>query len=156
MSRRNRPEPREVIPNPKYGNETVSRLVNKVMLRGKKATAESIVYTAIDTMENRLKKPGIELLEQAVKNATPLIEVRPRRVGGATYQVPMEIREDRRMTLALRWLIQSARKRPGKSMADKLAGELMDAYQNQGSTVKKKEDTHKMAEANRAFAHYRW
>jgi len=98
----------------------------------------------------------VESLEQAVRNATPLIEVRPRRVGGATYQVPMEIRDDRRMTLALRWLIASARKRPGKSMADKLAGELSDAFQNQGSTVKKKEDTHKMAEANRAFAHYRW
>jgi small subunit ribosomal protein S7 len=156
MSRRNRPEQREVLPDPKFGNETVSRLVNKVMVSGKKATAEGIVYTAMDTMENRLKKPAIELLEQAVRNATPMIEVRPRRVGGATYQVPMEIREDRRMALALRWLIQSARKRPGKSMSDKLAGELMDAYQNQGSTVKKKEDTHKMAEANRAFAHYRW
>jgi small subunit ribosomal protein S7 len=156
MARRNRPEKREVTPDPRYGNETVSRLVNRVMLDGKKSTAEGIVYGAMEVMEGRLKKPALELLEQAVRNATPLIEVRPRRVGGATYQVPMEIREDRRMTLALRWLIQSARKRPGKSMSDKLAGELMDAYQNQGATVKKKEDTHKMAEANRAFAHYRW
>jgi small subunit ribosomal protein S7 len=156
MSRRNRPEEREVLPDPRYGNQTVARLINKIMLRGKKAVAESIVYDAMDTMENRLKRPALELLEQAVRNATPLIEVRPRRVGGATYQVPMEIREDRRMALALRWLIQSARKRPGKSMADKLAGELMDAYQNQGATVKRREDTHKMAEANRAFAHYRW
>jgi small subunit ribosomal protein S7 len=156
MARRNRPEKREVTPDPRFGNETVSRLVNKIMLSGKKATAEGIVYGAMEVMEGRLKKPAIELLEQAVRNATPLIEVRPRRVGGATYQVPMEIREDRRLALALRWLIQSARKRPGKTMADKLAGELMDAYQNQGATVKKKEDTHKMAEANRAFAHYRW
>jgi small subunit ribosomal protein S7 len=156
MARRNRPERREVIPDARYGNETVARLINKVMQRGKKATAETIVYDAMVTLENRTKKPALESLEQAVRNATPLIEVRPRRVGGATYQVPMEIREDRRMTLALRWLIASARKRPGKSMADKLAGELSDAFQNQGATVKKKEDTHKMAEANRAFAHYRW
>ncbi len=145
-----------MIPDARYGNETVARLINKVMQRGKKSTAETIVYDAMETLENRTKKPALESLEQAVRNATPLIEVRPRRVGGATYQVPMEIREDRRMTLALRWLIASARKRPGKSMADKLAGELSDAFQNQGSTVKKKEDTHKMAEANRAFAHYRW
>ena len=156
MARRNRPERREVIPDARYGNETVARLINKVMQRGKKSTAETIVYDAMEVLENRTKKPALESLEQAVRNATPLIEVRPRRVGGATYQVPMEIREDRRMTLALRWLIASARKRPGKSMADKLAGELSDAFANQGSTVKKKEDTHKMAEANRAFAHYRW
>jgi small subunit ribosomal protein S7 len=156
MARRNRPEKREIIPDARYGNETVARLINKVMLSGKKSTAEGIVYGAMATMETRIKKPALECLEQAVRNATPLIEVRPRRVGGATYQVPMEIREDRRMALALRWLIQSARKRPGKSMAEKLAGELMDAYQNQGPTVKKREDTHKMAEANRAFAHYRW
>jgi small subunit ribosomal protein S7 len=156
MSRRNRPEKRETVPDPRYGNLTVARLINKVMLSGKKATAEGIVYGALETMEARLKRPALEVLEQGMRNATPLIEVRPRRVGGATYQVPMEIREDRRMSLALRWLIQSARKRPGKTMADKLAGELMDAFQNQGATVKKKEDTHKMAEANRAFAHYRW
>jgi small subunit ribosomal protein S7 len=156
MSRRNRPEKREVLPDPRYGNVTVQRMINKVMESGKKATAESIVYGAMDIMEGRLKKPALEVLEQGVRNATPLIEVRPRRVGGATYQVPMEIREDRRMSLALRWLIQASRKRSGKTMADKLASELMDAYSNQGGTVKKKEDTHKMAEANRAFAHYRW
>jgi small subunit ribosomal protein S7 len=126
------------------------------MLSGKKATAESIVYGAMQVMEARIKKPALELLEQGVRNATPMIEVRPRRVGGATYQVPMEIREDRRMALALRWLIASSRKRSGKTMAEKLAAELMDASQNQGATVKKREDTHKMAEANRAFAHYRW
>jgi small subunit ribosomal protein S7 len=156
MSRRNRPEKREVIPDARYGNVTVARLISKVMLSGKKATAERIVYDAMDVMESRLKKPALELVETGIRNATPLIEVRPRRVGGATYQVPMEIREDRRMALALRWLVQSARKRPGKTMAERLAGELMDACQNQGNTVKKKEDTHKMAEANRAFAHYRW
>jgi small subunit ribosomal protein S7 len=156
MSRRNRPEKREVIPDPRYHNELVSRLVNKLMYSGKKATAERIVYGAMDTLETKAKKPAIEVLEQAIRNATPIIEVRPRRVGGATYQVPMEIREDRRLALALRWLLQSARKRPGKSMVDRLSGELMDAYQNQGNTVKKKEDTHKMADANRAFAHYRW
>jgi small subunit ribosomal protein S7 len=156
MSRRNRPEKREVIPDPRYHNELVSRLVNKLMYSGKKATAERIVYGAMDNLETRAKKPALEVLEQAIRNATPIIEVRPRRVGGATYQVPMEIREDRRLALALRWLLQSARKRPGKSMIDKLSGELMDAFQNQGNTVKKKEDTHKMADANRAFAHYRW
>jgi small subunit ribosomal protein S7 len=126
------------------------------MLRGKKSVAESIVYDTMVVLENRGKKPANEVLEQAIRNATPMIEVKPRRVGGATYQVPMEIREDRRLALALRWLIQYARKRPGKSMVDKLSAELMDAFNNQGSTIKKKEDTHKMAEANRAFAHYRW
>jgi small subunit ribosomal protein S7 len=156
MSRRNRPERRVLNPDPRYGNLTVARLINKIMISGKKATAEQIVYGAMEAMEARLKRPAVEALELGVRNATPLIEVRPRRVGGATYQVPMEIREDRRLALAIRWLIQSARKRPGKTMADKLAGELMDACQNQGAAVKKREDTHKMAEANRAFAHYRW
>ncbi len=156
MSRRNRPEPRVVLPDPRYNNILVSHLVNKIMLDGKKSTAEGIVYGAIEVLENRTKKPGIEALEQAIRNATPMIEVRPRRVGGATYQVPMEIREDRRLALALRWLIQNSRKRSGKSMVDKLSAELFDAHNNQGNTVKKREDTHKMAEANRAFAHYRW
>ena len=156
MSRRNRPEPRVVLPDPRYNNMLVSHLVNKIMLSGKKSTAESIVYGAISVLEQRTKKPGIEALEQAIRNATPMIEVRPRRVGGATYQVPMEIREDRRLALALRWLIQSSRKRAGKSMIDRLSSELFDAFNNQGNTVKKREDTHKMAEANRAFAHYRW
>ena len=156
MSRRNRPEKREIIPDPRYNNELVSRLVNRLMLNGKKATAERIVYGAMTNLETRAKKPALEVLELAVRNATPSIEVRPRRVGGATYQVPMEIREDRRLALALRWLLQNARKRPGKSMIDKLSAELMDAYNNQGNTIKRKEDTHKMAEANRAFAHYRW
>jgi small subunit ribosomal protein S7 len=154
--RRNRPEKRVVLPDPRYNNELVAHLINKIMLSGKKATAERIVYGAMETLEARSKKPAVEALEQSLRNATPMIEVRPRRVGGATYQVPMEIREDRRLALALRWLIQNARKRSGKSMADKLSGELFDAFNNQGNTVKKREDTHKMAEANRAFAHYRW
>jgi small subunit ribosomal protein S7 len=154
--RRNRPEKRVVLPDPRYNNELVAHLINKIMLSGKKATAEQIVYGAMETLESRAKKPAVEALEQSLRNATPMIEVRPRRVGGATYQVPMEIREDRRLALALRWLIQNARKRSGRSMADKLSGELFDAFNNQGNTVKKREDTHKMAEANRAFAHYRW
>ena len=156
MSRRNRPEQREILADPRFNSGLVARLVNKLMLSGKKSVAEQIVYGMMDTLESRAKKPALEVLEQAVRNATPIIEVRPRRVGGATYQVPMEIREDRRLALALRWLIQNARKRPGKSMVDRLSGEMMDAYQNQGNTIKRKEDTHKMAEANRAFAHYRW
>lgn len=156
MSRRNRPERRAIVPDPRYGNLLVSSLINKLMWNGKKSTAENIVYGALEALETRTKKPAMEALEQAMRNVTPVIEVRPRRVGGATYQVPMEIREDRRQALALRWLLQSARKRPGKSMIEKLSGELADAFNNQGNTVKKREDTHKMAEANRAFAHYRW
>ncbi len=156
MPRRNRPERREILPDPRYNNVLVANLINKLMWNGKKSTAERIVYGALENLEARTKKPALEALEQAVRNATPVIEVRPRRVGGATYQVPMEIREDRRLALALRWLLQSARKRPGKSMIEKLSAELADAFNNQGNTVKKKEDTHKMAEANRAFAHYRW
>ena len=156
MARRNRPEKRMVLPDPRYNSELVQHFVNNIMLSGKKATAERIIYGAMGVLETRAKKPALEVLEQAVRNVTPIIEVRPRRVGGATYQVPMEIREDRRLALALRWLIINARKRPGKTMVDKLSGELMDAFQNQGNTIKKKEETHKMAEANRAFAHYRW
>jgi small subunit ribosomal protein S7 len=156
MARRNRAEKRVVAADARYNSVLVSSFVNKMMIAGKKSTAEQILYDAMDTMEARAKKPALEVLEQAVRNATPIIEVRPRRVGGATYQVPMEIREDRRLALALRWLIQNARKRPGKSMREKLSNELMDAYNNTGTTVKRKEDTHKMAEANRAFAHYRF
>ncbi len=156
MARRNRPEKRVVVPDPRYSNELVAHLINVVMLSGKKSTAEGIVYGAMEVLETRTKKPALESLEQAIRNVTPMIEVRPRRVGGATYQVPMEIREDRRLALALRWLIMYARKRPGKSMVDRLSGELLDAFNNQGNTIKKREDTHKMADANRAFAHYRW
>jgi small subunit ribosomal protein S7 len=134
----------------------VARFVNKLMRDGKKNTAQSIFYDALDIVESRAKRPGLEVFEQAVKNATPIIEVKPRRVGGATYQVPVEVRPDRQLSLAIRWLVGTARQRPGKSMAEKLANELLDAANNTGQTVKKREDTHRMAEANRAFAHYRW
>ncbi len=156
MARRNRATKRPVAPDTKYNNMVVTSFINKLMSNGKKTTAASIFYNALDLAENRTKKPGFEVFEQAMKNATPLIEVRPRRVGGATYQIPLEVRPDRRQSLAIRWLVASARSRSGKSMAEKLAAEFVDAANNQGATVKKREDTHKMAEANRAFAHYRW
>ena len=156
MSRRNRPERRVVAPDVRYNSELVARFCNKLLLNGKKSVAMRLIYDAFAIIEQRTKKPALEVFEAAVKNATPLIEVRPRRVGGATYQVPMEVRPERRMSLALRWLVQSARQRSGKSMAEKLAAELMDASAGQGASVKKKDDTHRMAEANRAFAHYRW
>jgi small subunit ribosomal protein S7 len=156
MSRRAQATKRGISPDAKYGNETVAQLINKVMTRGKKSTAEKIVYGAIDIMGQGGAKEPVNALEQAVKNATPQLEVKPRRVGGATYQVPIEVRPDRGLSLALRWLVASARARGGKSMAEKLAAELSEAAQGQGVTIKKREDTHKMAEANRAFAHYRW
>jgi len=135
---------------------TVARFINKLMESGKKSTAQRLLYDALTIAEGRLRRPGIEIFDQAMRNATPILEVRPRRVGGATYQVPVEIPPERRISLAMRWLVQTARKRPGRSMAERLANELMDAAQNTGTTIKRREDTHKMAEANRAFAHYRW
>ncbi|MCH8900718.1 MAG: 30S ribosomal protein S7 [Chloroflexi bacterium] len=156
MSRRSRAVRREVIPDAKYGNRLLSMFINKVMQRGKKSIAERIVYQALDTIEEQQKRDPLEVFEQAVQNATPTIEVKPRRVGGATYQVPVDIRAERRLALALRWLLASARARRGRSMVERLAAELSDAASGQGSTVKKKEDTHRMAEANRAFVHYRW
>jgi small subunit ribosomal protein S7 len=156
MPRRNRPPHRQIIPDPRYGSELVARFINKLMERGKKSTAERVLYQALDAAEERVKRPGIEVLEQAMRNATPMVEVKPRRVGGSTYQVPMEIRPDRREALAIRWLIGSARARSGKPMAERLAAELMDAANNTGTTVRKREETHRMAEANKAFAHYRW
>jgi small subunit ribosomal protein S7 len=156
MARRNRAPKRYIEPDIKYNSQLVAGFINKLMKHGKKTVAASIFYKALDQIEERTKKPGIDVFEQAVKNATPLIEVRPRRVGGATYQIPLEVRPDRRRSLAVRWLVSSARARTGKSMSEKLAAELMDAANNQGPTVKKREDTHRMAEANRAFAHYRW
>jgi small subunit ribosomal protein S7 len=156
MPRRNRPPKREIAPDFKYNSVLVSRFINKLMRQGKKSKAESVFYDALDIVEGRARRPGLEVFEQAVKNATPIIEVKPRRVGGATYQVPVEVRPDRQLSLAIRWLLQSARSRPGKSMAEKLANELMDAANSTGTTIKKREDTHRMAEANRAFAHYRW
>ena len=156
MSRRNRAPRRQILPDAKYGNRLLSRFINRIMTSGKKSTAERVVYDGLALAEDRMKRPAIEVFEQAIQNATPVVEVKPRRVGGATYQVPVEIEGDRRVALAIRWLIQNSRKRSGRSMAEKLAGELMDTAQGVGNTVKKKEDTHKMAEANRAFAHYRW
>jgi len=156
MPRRARPTDRPKLPDRKYGNVTVQQFINKVMRDGKRSTAEGIVYDAVDRAEQATRKPAVEVFESAMKNATPLLEVKPRRVGGATYQVPVEIPAARRGSLAMRWLIQSARKRPGKSMAEKLAGELMDAMNNTGAAVRRKEETHKMAEANKAFSHYKW
>jgi small subunit ribosomal protein S7 len=156
MPRRNRPPRRELEPDIKYNSVMVTGFINRLMMRGKKSIAERILYDAFDIIEDRIRKNPLDVFEQAVTNAAPILEVKPRRVGGATYQVPVEVRPERRLSLAMRWLVQNARKRTGKSMAEKLAAELMDAAQGQGATVKKKEDTHKMAEANRAFAHYRW
>jgi small subunit ribosomal protein S7 len=156
MPRRNRPPKREIAPDIKYNSVLVSQFINKLMARGKKSTAQRIFYDALDIVEARAKRPGLEVFEQAVKNATPILEVKPRRVGGATYQVPVEVRPDRRLSLAIRWLVQTTRNRSGRSMAEKLANELLDAANNTGATIKRREDTHKMAEANRAFAHYRW
>lgn len=156
MARRNRATKRPVKPDVKYNSRMVSSFINKLMQDGKKTTAARIFYDSLEIVEGRAKKPGIEIFEQAMRNATPQIEVRPRRVGGATYQIPLEVRPERRESLAIRWLVTSTRARSGKSMAEKLAAEFMDAANNQGATVKKREDTHKMADANRAFAHYRW
>ena len=156
MPRRARAEKREVIPDAKFRSTTVARLIAKVMMRGKKRTAEGIVYGALDLLGQQVSKDPVAALEQAVRNATPLLQVKPRRVGGATYQVPVEVQPDRGLFLALSWLVKSAKARKGKAMMDKLAEELADAFQGQGVTIKRREDTHRMAEANRAFAHYRW
>ena len=154
--RRNRAELRKVIPDPRYHSEVVAKFVNNVMERGKKSIASSIVYDALAIIEDKTKRPGIEVFEEAMRNATPQIEVKPRRVGGATYQIPMEPSPERKQALAMRWLIENSRKRSGRDMAARLAGELMDAARNEGNTIKKRDDTHKMAEANQAFAHFRY
>ena len=156
MPRRAPAEKREVTPDAKYHSITVTRLINRVMMCGKKRTAERIIYDALLSLEKQVSKEPVDALEQAIKNATPLLEVKPRRVGGATYQVPVEVPPDRALSLAMRWLVKSARARTGKSMMERLAAELADAFNGQGVTIKRREDTHKMAEANRAFAHYRW
>ncbi len=156
MPRRARATRREITPDARYHDVTVARIINKVMTQGKKSTAEKIVYGALQSMEQQERKNPVSILEQAVRNASPLLEVKPRRVGGATYQVPVEVRPERSLSLALRWLIKSARARAGKSTAEKLAAELSDASKGLGATIKKREDTRRMAEANRAFAHYRW
>ena len=156
MPRRYRPAKRKVNPDAKYNSELVSRFVNKLMMNGKKSTAVAIVYDAMDIIEQRMGRPPLEVFEEAISNAAPVLEVKSRRVGGATYQVPIEVSPGRRTSLAMRWIIGHSRARSGKSMAEKLSAELMDAARNVGVTIKKKEDPHKMAEANRAFAHYRW
>jgi small subunit ribosomal protein S7 len=156
MPRRARVVKRAVESDARYGNRTLSKFINKIMARGKKSVAETIVYDAMQRIENQTRRNPVDTFEQAMRNATPILEVKPRRVGGATYQVPVEIKGDRRFALAIRWLISSARARGGRSMAEKLAAELMDAAHGTGATVKKRDDVHRMAEANKAFAHYRW
>lgn len=156
MPRRFRPEKREVEPDLRYDSKRVSMFVNRLMKDGKKSTAQTILYDAFEIMEERMGKPALEIFEQALDNAMPRVEVRPRRVGGSTYQVPVEVPPHRRVSLAMRWLLFAARNRSGRSMAEKLSAELMDAANNQGAAVKRKDDAHRMAEANRAFAHYRF
>ncbi len=156
MPRRNRPPKRQIAPDVRYNSVLVSRFVNRMMRGGKKSVATRIFYDALDIMEARTKRDSLETFEKAVQNAMPVIEVKPRRVGGSTYQIPVEVFGNRRLTLAIRWLLESTKARPGKSMAEKLAAELLDASQGVGVTIKRKEDTHRMAEANRAFSHYRW
>ncbi|MEG3087253.1 30S ribosomal protein S7 [Sphingomonas sp. PB4P5] len=156
MARRRRPEKRIILPDPKYGDEVLSKFMNSVMLDGKKSVAELIVYGALETVETRAKKDPLSVFHDALNNVKPNIEVRSRRVGGATYQVPVEVRFERSQALAIRWLIGAARNRSENTMAARLSGELLDAANNRGNAVKKREDTHRMAEANRAFSHYRW
>ena len=156
MARRRRPEKREILPDPVYGDQVLSKFMNSVMLDGKKSVAEQIVYSALETVEQRAKREPIGVFHDALNNIKPGIEVRSRRVGGATYQVPVEVRPERAQALAIRWLITSARNRSENTMSARLSGELMDAANNRGNAVKKREDTHRMAEANRAFSHYRW
>jgi small subunit ribosomal protein S7 len=156
MSRRHRAEKRENHPDPKFGDLNVSKFMNYVMYDGKKSAAEKIVYGALERIEGKLRRPPVDAFKEALDNVMPSIEVRSRRVGGATYQVPVEVRPERRMALAMRWIITAARSRNETTMVDRLSNEIMDAAQNRGSAVKKREDTHRMAEANRAFSHYRW
>ena len=156
MPRRARVTNRKVNPDSKYGSVTVSILINKMMFGGRKATAEHVVYDAMDIVNKKLNTEPLPVVEQALKNATPVLQVKSRRVGGATYQVPIEVEPERGLSLAMRWVISFSRARGGKSMAEKLAAEIIDASQGQGASIKKRQDTHKMAEANKAFAHYRW
>ena len=156
MSRRHAADKRDIIPDPKFGDVVVSKFMNSIMKEGKKSVAERIVYGALDRMQSRAKTDPVQLFRQALENVMPAVEVRSRRVGGATYQVPVEVRPERRQALAIRWIIQAARDRSGHSMTEKLSAELLDAFNRRGNAVKKREDTHKMADANKAFAHYRW
>jgi len=154
--RRRRPVKREILPDPKYGSKLVTKFINCMMMEGKKGVSETILYRAMDIIKERTQKDPIEVFVQSLENVKPLVEVKSRRVGGATYQVPVEIRPERRQALGIRWLVLNSRNRSEKTMFQKLAGELLDAYNNTGTSIKKKEDTHKMAEANKAFAHYKW
>jgi small subunit ribosomal protein S7 len=156
MPRRAKIQRRIPTPDARYNSELVTRFINKIMQRGKKGLAERIMYDALQNIQDRTGQDPLEVFERAVTNATPMLEVKPRRVGGATYQVPVQIEGQRRQSLAIRWLLTSARNRPGKAMADKLANELLDAYNGTGATIKRREDTHRMAEANRAFSHFRY
>jgi small subunit ribosomal protein S7 len=155
MPRRKSPAKRQVVPDPKFNNTHITMFVNRMMYGGKKSIAQTIMYTALDVVEERVKRNPVDVFEQALRNVTPAIEVKPMRVGGATYQVPVEVPHDRAISVAMRWLLESARSRGGRNMAEKLANEIMDALNGQGASVKKKDDTHRMAEANRAFAHFR-
>jgi len=156
MPRKGAVPKRQILPDPRFNSKVLARFINKVMLAGKKSTAERVTYGALSIVGEKTGREPMDIFTQALGNAQPMVEVRPRRVGGATYQVPMEVRPDRRQAMAMRWLILYARKRPGHSMEEKLASELMDAANNLGASVKKREDTHKMADANKAFAHYKW
>lgn len=156
MSRRRVAEKRSILPEPKYGDQTLAKFINMVMQSGKKSVAEKIVYGALGEMNNKKNADALALFNQALNNVRPIVEVKSRRVGGATYQIPVEVRQDRSVTLAMRWLVDASKKRSEKNMGLRLAGELLDAAENRGSAIKKREDTHKMAEANKAFSHYRW
>ncbi|WP_210529101.1 30S ribosomal protein S7 [Rubellimicrobium arenae] len=156
MSRRHAAEKREVLPDAKYGDRVVSKFMNNLMVDGKKSVAETIVYNAFERVQGRVRREPVEVFHEALDNIKPAVEVRSRRVGGATYQVPVEVRPERREALAIRWLIDASKKRNENTMEERLAGELLDAMNNRGSAVKKREDTHKMADANKAFSHYRW
>ena len=156
MARRHAAVKRPILPDPKFGSEMVAKFINMLMLNGKKSVAEKVVYGALDTIGGKTKGDAMEVLQSALDNVRPMVEVKSRRVGGATYQVPVEVRAERRTTLAMRWLVDAARARSEKGMRARLAGEIMEAAENRGSAVKKREDTHRMAEANKAFAHYRW
>ncbi len=156
MARRRRAERRKITPDPKYNNEELAQFINKMMLNGKKTVAQRIVYEALEMASDEVRRPELEVFEQAIRNTTPMVEVKSRRVGGATYQVPTEVRPERRLALAMRWIITAARGRRGRPMAQRLSAELAEAARGQGTAVKRREDLYRMAEANRAFAHYRW
>ena len=156
MARRRRAKIRKILPDPRYNSVDLSKLINSVMMKGKKTVAQRIVYSALDSAEKETSRPALEIFDQAIRNATPVIEVRSRRVGGANYQVPTEVRPARRLTLSMRWLVSGARQRSGKGMAEKLSAEIVEASRGQGAAVRRKEEVYRMAEANRAFAHYRW